>query len=224
MVCLEVRRLIGDQRIGCRVRFVEAVTGKARDQLEDARGVDLRHAVLHRAGDERLLLRIHLGLDLLAHRAAQEIGPAETVTREHLGDLHHLFLVDDDAEGLLENSLKARVQIVGLLEAVLARDVLRNVVHRARPIERHQRDDVLEAVGLHLAQHIAHARAFQLEHAGRFTLSQHGEGALVIEWEMSEIDLLPAGADQAAGLVEHSECLEPQKVELHEAGKLDIFH
>ena len=54
-----------------------------------------------RALDERLALGVHLGLDLLAHGAAQEIGAAQRVAGELLGDLHHLLLVDDDAVGLL---------------------------------------------------------------------------------------------------------------------------
>jgi hypothetical protein len=106
---------------------------------------------------------VHLLLDLLAHGAAQEVGLAQAVARQHLGDLHHLLLIDDDAVGLLEDRLDHRVQVVGLFLALLAGDEARNIVHRAGAVERHDGDDVLDAVGMHLAQHIAHAGAFQLE-------------------------------------------------------------
>src|SRR3712207_9298968 len=49
-------------------------------------------------------LPIYLGLDLLAHRPAQEIGRAQAVAGEHLGRLHHLLLVDEDAVSLLQRS------------------------------------------------------------------------------------------------------------------------
>jgi hypothetical protein len=56
-------------------------------------------------------LRHLLGL-LLAHRAAQQVGAAERVAGQHLRDLHHLLLVQDDAVGRLQHRLEARVRVV----------------------------------------------------------------------------------------------------------------
>jgi hypothetical protein len=56
---------------------------------------------------ETVALRVHLRLDLLAHGAAQQVGFAERVAGQHLRDLHHLLLVDDDAVGLLQDRLRA---------------------------------------------------------------------------------------------------------------------
>jgi hypothetical protein len=65
--------------------------------------------------DEALALRVHLRLDLLAHGAAQQVGVAQR-SPPGSGDLHHLFLIDDDAVGLLENWLPAaRVRIFDAL-------------------------------------------------------------------------------------------------------------
>ena len=110
-------------------------------------------------------LLLHLGADLLAHGAAQQVGVAERVAGHHLRDLHHLFLVDDDAEGLLQDRLEHRMQVFRLFVAMLARAIGRDVRHRTRAIQRHQRDDVLEAVGPHVDQRPPHALAFHLEHA-----------------------------------------------------------
>src|SRR3546814_20153873 len=41
-------------------------------------------------------LGVHLRLNLLAHRAAQQIGFAKRIARQYLGGLHHLFLIDED--------------------------------------------------------------------------------------------------------------------------------
>jgi len=64
-----------------------------------------------------------------------------------------------------KNRLEHRMQVFRLLVAVLARAIGRNVRHRARPIERNQRDDVLKAVRAHVDQRSPHALAFHLEHA-----------------------------------------------------------
>jgi hypothetical protein len=74
-------------------------------------------AVRSGAGDEALALRVHLGLDLLAHGAAQQVGVAERVAGQDLGDLHHLLLVDDDAVGLLQDRLQLRVRVPGFSTA-----------------------------------------------------------------------------------------------------------
>ena len=134
---LHIGGVIGHQRIGGGVALVEAVVGEFCEQLEDRIGLPLRHAVLDRAGDEDRALLFHLGADFLAHRAAQQVGVAERIAGHHLGDLHHLFLVDDDAERLFEDRLQHRVQVFRLLVAVLARAIGRNVRHRAGPIQRH---------------------------------------------------------------------------------------
>ena len=114
------------------------------------------------------------------------------------------------------------MQVVRLLLAVLDADVGRDVVHRAGAIERHQRDHVLEAVGLQLAQDVAHAAAFQLEHPVGIALGQHLEGRRVVERYLGDIDL--AAADQLAGLLDHRQRLQAEEVELHQARRLDPLH
>ena len=73
--------------------------------------------------------------------------------------------------------------------AVLARAIGRDVRHRARPIQRDQRDDVLEAVRAHVDQRAAHALAFHLEHADRLAAGQHLVGFGVVERQVGQIDV-----------------------------------
>ena len=87
--------------------LVEAVVGEFREQVEDFVGLGARSTPrADGAADEALALRVHLRLDLLAHGAAQHVGLAERIAGQHLRDLHHLFLVDDDAEGFLQDRLE----------------------------------------------------------------------------------------------------------------------
>ena len=111
MVGLQIGGLVSDDAISGGVRFVEAIAGELGHQLEDIIGLRRFDALGLGARHEALLLGIHLRLDLLAHGAAQQIGLAQRVAREDLGDLHHLLLIDDDAVGLLEDRLEPGVEV-----------------------------------------------------------------------------------------------------------------
>ena len=125
-----------------------------------------------RALAENVALRLHLRADLLAHRAAQQIRSPQAVARHLLGDLHHLFLIDHDAVGLGQDLVQFRMRRLPFL-AVLALAIIGNIGHRPRPVQRHRRDQILEPVGPHLPQHVAHALAFTLEHPARIAPLQH---------------------------------------------------
>src|SRR3546814_18250720 len=71
--------------------------------------------------DEGVALRVHLRLDLLAHRAAQQVGAAEAIAGEDLRRLHHLFLIDEDAIGFGHYAFEQRMRIGDRLAPVLAR-------------------------------------------------------------------------------------------------------
>jgi len=101
VIGLEPGSLIADHRIGRRVGFVEPVVGELLKQVKDFTGLFLVDPVLHRALFEFRALLGHLFGDLLAHGAAQKVSTAKGIARHHLRDLHHLFLIDDDALGFL---------------------------------------------------------------------------------------------------------------------------
>ena len=187
MVRLQPSCLIGDQRIGRRMSFVEAVTGKLGDGFKNPRRRSLGNVARLGPGDEKLFLGIHLGLDLFAHGPAQQIGVAQSIARQLLGHLHHLLLIDRDAVGLAQTLFEAFVQVIDLLEAMFTRDVARDVVHRTGPVKRDNRDDVFEAVGSQLTEYIAHARGFTLENPRCVAPRQHFEGFWVIERQCSQI-------------------------------------
>ena len=181
--------LIGDERIGGGVTLVEAVVGEPLEQLEDRLGLRAVDAALDAAVDEAAALLLHFAADLLSHGAPQQVGFAERVAGQELRRLHHLLLVDDDAEGLAQDRLELGMDVVRLLHAVLARAIGRDIRHRTRPVERDQRDDVLETVRPHVEQRAPHALTFQLEDAHRLGARQHGVGFLVVERNRREIDL-----------------------------------
>ena len=107
---------------------------------------------------------------------------------------------------------------------MLTVDVAGDVVHRAGAVQRHDRDDVLEPVGLKLAQHVAHARTFKLEHAGRIAAAQHLECLRILQRDRRQVDLHAARADQPLRHRQDGERLQPKEVELNQPRRFDIFH
>ena len=116
------------------------------------------------------------------------------------------------------------MQVIRLLLPMLAGNVARDVVHRAGPVECDHGDDILEAVGLQLAQDVAHARTFQLEDAGRIAAAQHLVGLGIVERNVEEIELDAPALQDFPRLLQHRQRLQAEEIELHQPGGLDIFH
>jgi hypothetical protein len=123
-----------------------------------------------------------LGL-LLAHRPAQQVGGTERVAADDLRDLHHLFLIDDDAVGRFEAGLQIVDVVVDLLLALLAQDevVDHSRAERPGPVEREHGDDVLEAVGRELLDQLLHALRFDLEDRRGVAVLENLVGLRVVE-------------------------------------------
>eukprot|EP01022_Parablepharisma_sp_SALTPOND_P029433 TRINITY_DN734_c3_g1_i1.p2 TRINITY_DN734_c3_g1~~TRINITY_DN734_c3_g1_i1.p2 ORF type:complete len:1458 (-),score=543.13 TRINITY_DN734_c3_g1_i1:22429-26802(-) len=223
MVGLQVGRVVGQQRIGGRVRLVEAVAGELFHQVEDLVGLGLVQPVLGRPFAEQFTVLGHfLGL-LLAHRPAQQVGAAQRVAADDLRHLHHLLLVDHDAVGLGENVLGARVGVVEGF-TVLALAEVGDQVHRTGTVQRHQGDDVLETVGTGVLQHALHAAAFKLEHGDRLGLGQQFVRGPVVQRQLGQVELGQGWiehADVAHRTVQDGQRGQAQEVELDQA---DGFH
>ncbi len=103
----QIGGLIGEERVGAGVRFVEAVAREFGHQVEDAFGFFRGDFSRGATGQEFLALRGHFLAFLLAHGAAQNVGFTEGKSGEAIGDLHHLFLIQDDAVGFFERFPRA---------------------------------------------------------------------------------------------------------------------
>ena len=206
--------------------LVETVTGKLVDQVKQLIGfhsVDL--VMLSATLNESFTLGIHFGLDLLAHRPAQQIGATQRIARQDLRGLHHLFLIDKDAIGFCQNGFEQRVRIFDRDAAILPVPKQSDIVHRAGAIERDERDDISKIGGPDRSKRAAHPFGFQLKHADRIAALEQCVDAFILPFERIEIG---PGArsclDQVAGFLQDRKRLEAKKVELHEPGAFAIFH
>ena len=167
VVRLEPGRLVADDGIGRRMGLVEAVIGELFQKVEDLAGLLGIYPVGYCAVHELWPFLGHLAGDLLAHGAAQQVGAAQAVSRHDLRDLHHLFLIDDDALRFGQDVVDAGMDGFQRTEAVLDLAIGGDVLHRAGAIQRDQRHDVFDAGRPHPAQGVHHAAGFNLEHRDR---------------------------------------------------------
>ena len=175
--------------------------------------------------DKSRPLRVHLGFDLLAHRATEQIGVAQCEARQYLRGLHHLFLIHENPVGLGQDPFEERMRIFDLRTPVLTVTEHRDIVHRTRSIERYERNDVAKSGRLNGRQRPPHPFGFELEHANRVALLQQRIDGLVIPPEIVEIGPVSlARFDEVERALQYRQCLEPEKVELHQPCRFGIFH
>ena len=226
--------LVRHQAIGGGVGFVEAITGELFYQVEDVTGQVGINIVGGATFNETAALLGHfLGL-FLTHGATQHVRTAEGVAGHHLGDLHHLFLVQDDAVGRRQYGLEAFILIVGMRVSQLGPAVFTvdEVIHharlqRARTEQGHQCDQVFQAVGLELFDQLLHAPGFKLEHCGGFGFLQQAVRRLVVQRDKRDIqrffaDLGTVAVDGLECPVDDRQGPQAEEVELHQAGGLHV--
>ena len=224
VVGLQVGRPVGDQAVAGGVRLVEGVVGERDEDVPERLDRGLGVAVgPHPLGEGDVLLVQDLLL-LLAHRAAQQVGAAQGVAGQLLGDRHDLLLVDDQPVGVAQD-LGQRLGELGVdrrdrLAAVLAvgEVVVRVGAHRARPVERQDRGDVLEVGRGQAREQCPHAGVVQLEHAQGVAAGEQLVGGDVVEGQLLEDDLVaPVGLDVAQRVVEDRQVAQAQEVHLEQA-------
>ena len=167
IVRLQISRVISQQCIGRRMRLVETVARELRHQIENFLGLVLGEAAFVRAGKKTVALLGHLHRIFLAHCPPQQVGFAQRIAGQHVGDLHDLFLVDDDTQGFLQQLLQLRQLIFDPPPSPLALDevVDHAALDRAGTIDRVQGRQVFHRARLVAPQHVAHALGFKLEDA-----------------------------------------------------------
>ena len=122
IVGFEIGGLVSDEGIRSRMRLVESVARKFGHQVKYVFRFLFVYLVLPGTGHELFFLLVHNLWYLLAHGPSQDIGIAKAVIGQHVGNFHHLFLVDDNPVGLFKYRFKLGQRVVGLLTTMLGVD------------------------------------------------------------------------------------------------------
>ena len=209
------------------MRLVEAVLGKLLDLFEDGlRDLRLDVAVGLRSLDELIPVPLHQLDLLLAHRLSQAVCVVHREARKVVGDLHHLFLIEDHPVGHVEDRLQGRVEVFDLFPAMFAVAVegMHTRTEWAGSIQRKNCDQILEAVGNQVSKQLSHAVALELEYAVGLTLAEQLVGGLVIERNGLDIDRFTLLGDQAASSIDDGEIAQSKEVHLEQTQLLQRLH
>jgi len=128
------------------VGFVEPIIGEFIQKVPDFDRLFLINTIFGGTRQKLGLFGVHRFLDFLTHGAPQQVSATKAIARHFLRDLHHLFLVNDDALGFVQNMIDGRMQRITIADAVLDLAELGDVLHRAGTIQRHQCDNVFDAM------------------------------------------------------------------------------
>ena len=224
VVGFEKGSLKGDKGISGAMGLVEPVTTELFHQIEKGLGFIFFVAIFHSPLYEALTVLSHHGSNLLPHRLAKTVCFSHGITGQSAGDLHHLFLIDDDTVGIFQDRLQIGDHVGHFFAAVLA---LHKIVHhaavqRAGPVEGHQGSDFVEVLRPEPHQQIFHPGAFQLEHAGCVACGQQFVSIRIRKIHGRQIKgRLALLLDQLQGIVDHRQVAKTKKVELDQS---DPFH
>ena len=210
---------------------VERVVGERYERLPELRDRFIGEAIgLHSVAERDVLLVEDLLL-LLTHRASEQVGGAEAVPGELLGDRHDLFLINDQpvriTEYFRESFLKLWVNRDDLLAAVLSVGVVvvRVDAHGTGSIQGDNCRDVVEACRRHRTQQRPHRTTVELENAEGVPAAQQLVRRFVVEFEILRNDL-DAGIrfDCVHTVVDHREVAKAKEVHLQQAKCLAHTH
>ncbi len=142
-------------------------------------------------------------------------------------DPHDLFLIDHDPVGVFKNFLHHRMFINRLFACVLHVDILvdHTAVERPGTVERQDRDQVGEAVGLHLHQEVADPGRVELEDTAGLAPLKELVRRLIVERQAEQVERLPdLLLDELHRGRQAGQVAEAEEVHLEKAGLLDVAH
>ena len=156
-VCLEIGGLVCNDRVGHCMAFIEAIACKRLENMEDPFCCLCRISFLDSTVAELHKFSLKLVLLFLAHDPPEDIGLSESITGNYLGNLHYLFLINDDSVCCLEDVLEIWMRIFYLPDSAFAVYVLVDELHRPRTVERIQAYKIFDLAWLCTLQDPSHS-------------------------------------------------------------------
>ena len=178
--------------------------------------------VLHTTIDELGLHGIYDVLLLLTHSLSERIALTTGEVSQLAREQHHLLLIDRDAISILQILLHARDVIGNRLQAVLALDERRDIVHWAGTIEGIHGYEVLKDRWMQLTQIFLHAGTLKLERADSLSALVELVCQLIVDGYALKVDVYTLRQLHILhGLLLLREGLQSKEVHLYQASRLN---
>ena len=113
----------------------------------------------------KLFLLFHKNVELfLTHGTAKHIGSTKRESRNNLGYLHNLFLVNHNTVGFFQEVFKRRIRIFNFFRMPFSFNIFWNICQWTRTEKRVQGYKLFNAAWLTFTQDFLHTRRFKLEY------------------------------------------------------------
>ncbi|MEZ4505438.1 MAG: hypothetical protein R2848_06060 [Thermomicrobiales bacterium] len=210
------------------MRLREPVTGEALEFAEDgARNLDRDTARFGSIAELIPHLQHSLGRAFAGHGAAEGIGLSSGKARERHGDLHHLFLIEDDAVGFLEHGDQIGVVVMRLDGkeagafplAVLDIGFDGAADDGTRTHDGDLHDKILQFLRTRSWKHLDLGATLDLEDADGVAFVDHFVDGGVFEVDPAEIDRrLSFLGNELQAFLDEGKHAEGEEVDFHHAG------
>ncbi len=202
-------------------------SAKADAAFEELLRVRLGEAGAHGAAHEAVALRLHLLVAAVgSHGLAEDVRLDRGVAADGDGDLHHLLLVEDHAQGVGQDRRQAGVEVGHrLLSGAPAKVGMDRVaLDGAGPDDRDLDHEVLEALRPCLGERLHLGPGLDLEDAHRVGAADGGEDLRIVVGEAVEVRTLPGVAlDPVEDVGDHAQGPQGEEVDLHQAQRLHVL-
>ena len=223
VIRLQVGRLVSHVGICGSMALVECVPAEREHRIPHLLNQGHVIALVNALLEKFRLEFLHLFGHLFGHDAADVVSATQRVPAQNLGKLHHLFLVNNHAIRFTKHLFQIRMVAIYFFLAVLASNKVRNLINRPRAVQGVHSDQVENSSRLQFAQVLLHTRRFELEHRSRHALAQKVKRLLVIERDMSHVQVNPAILlDHVHRILNDGQVDESQEVHLQKADILSI--
>ena len=223
-MAFEPAGLVGYPGITGGVGLVESVLGELLPVFPDLVQGLFRMAVRHSPGHELVFELVQNGYLLLSHRLTQLVSLTLGETGKFLGEEHDLLLIDSDPVGVFQVFFHVRKVILNRFQSKLPVDEVRNIIHRAWPVEGVHSDEVLKTLRMKPLQVALHAGRLKLEHAVSVAAAVELVSGLVVYVNRLDVDVHSVTKLYVVqAFVDNSQGVETEEVHLQHSDILYVM-
>ena len=162
------------------MRFVKTVARKRNHDIKNLSGVLFCMTVFNSARN-KLFLLFHKNVELLfSHGTAEHICTTKRESRNYLGNLHYLFLVNHYTVGFFKQIFQRWVRVFNCFGLPFSFYVFWNIVQRSRSVQRIQSYKLFYCARFTISQNLLHSGAFKLEYCNRVSAAEKIKGLFII--------------------------------------------
>ena len=220
----QVSGLPGNPAIAHAVRFIETVSCEMNHQVKYIVGGFFFDAIFHSSFHEGIPVLLQDFRLFMAHGAAKHIGLAQAESPHGRGDLHDLFLIENNPIGFFQNRFQGRMGVFDRNLSVFSFDeIFRHAASQwSRSVQRHHWNQIFEPVRMEFHEKVGESSGFRLEDPDGISFAKHLASLFVHARNAFNIQVdPPIDLNHFQCVMDDRQIAKPQKVHFQ---KSQLFH